>query len=111
MKKGLRLARAVAPAGLMDSENSPDEEGIKTHFHQAAKQLFFIRRTALMKKGLRPTLCTVPSSSVHIRRTALMKKGLRPRPAATGSARHHSENSPDEEGIKTGIAVGRGGIQ
>ena len=53
MKKGLRPLDPRECLIPFASENSPDEEGIKTHAGGCASGSMLLRRTALMKKGLR----------------------------------------------------------
>ena len=55
MKKGLRLASCIWVGGLVWSEPSPDEEGIKT-LPDGEFQPGSSPNRALMKKGLRPDM-------------------------------------------------------
>ena len=59
MKKGLRLHELLHRRLRLHSENSPDEEGIKTFSLDFLEAELVIRRTALMKKGLRPSTCEI----------------------------------------------------
>ena len=100
MKKGLRPLAFERCLAWQDWETSPDEEGIKTFFHQDTEVSPHIGRQALMKKGLR--LLESPFSFPFlIGRQALMKKGLRPLAFERCLAWQDWETSPDEEGIKT----------
>ena len=54
-EEGIKTKVCVVCAEEHYSENSPDEEGIKTDCKGILFHVSLIRRTALMKKGLRPT--------------------------------------------------------
>ena len=125
MKKGLRPRSATFCRRIASSEQSPDEEGIKTRSVCAAYRGAHGPNRALMKKGLRPSAMR-HSGEFQRPNRALMKKGLRrlsgvdvvradcPNRALMKKGLRHfrrdnlsgfpgSEPSPDEEGIKTAV--------